>query len=387
MSNPGELAIQEASGSRAWHLFQWLLVAALVYVLISAVNVIGGGFKLAAGEQAGQLFEFAANPFVALMVGIVATALIQSSSTVSSVIVGMVAGGLPVTIAVPMIMGANIGTTVTNTLVSLGYVTQREDFRRAFSAATVHDFFNLLAVTIFLPLEIAFGLLEKLALASASLLLGDSSFSMGGFNFVRMATDPFVRLLRDFGGLFPGELGSGLAMIVVGVGLIFLSITWIGRLLKELLVGRAKRILHGAIGRGPLTGIASGTVVTVLVQSSSTTTSLMIPLAGSGAFSLKQIYPFTLGTNIGTCITALLAATAITGPLALHALEIALVHLFFNVLGVTLIFGLPPLRNLPVRGAEWLAKLASENRILAAAWVLGVFVAIPLGLILLGSML
>jgi sodium-dependent phosphate cotransporter len=60
-------------------------------------------------------------------------------------------------------------------------------------------------------------------------------------------------------------------------------------------VGRARELLHKALGRGPLTGIASGTLVTVMVQSSSTTTSLMIPLAGGGVFSTRQLYPFTLG--------------------------------------------------------------------------------------------
>ncbi|MEI5617209.1 thymidylate synthase, partial [Streptomyces brasiliscabiei] len=90
-------------------------------------------------------------------------ALIQSSSTVTSIIVGLVAGGLPVELAIPMIMGANIGTTVTNTLVSLGHVRYKDEFKRAFASATIHDFFNLLAVAIFLPLEMAFGILEKIS--------------------------------------------------------------------------------------------------------------------------------------------------------------------------------------------------------------------------------
>ena len=105
-----------------------------------------------------------------MILGTLATALVQSSSTVTSVIVGMVAGGLPVSIAVPMIMGANMGTTITNTIVSLGMARQKDVFRRAFAAATVHDFFNLLAVAILLPLELMFGLLDRLSgwLAGAS---------------------------------------------------------------------------------------------------------------------------------------------------------------------------------------------------------------------------
>ena len=100
-------------------VLSWLGVIALVYILIFAAGLIGTGFKTIAGEQAQQLFEFAKNPFAGLLVGTLCTALIQSSSTITSIIVGLVAGGLPVAIAVPMIMGANIGTTITNTLVSL----------------------------------------------------------------------------------------------------------------------------------------------------------------------------------------------------------------------------------------------------------------------------
>ena len=134
----------------------WLLVLALVYLLLAAVAGIGDGFKLAAGDNARELFAFASNPIIALVVGLVATAIFQSSSTVTSIIVGLVAGGLPLGIAIPMVMGANIGTSLTSTLVSLGHVRNGEEFRRAFAAATVHDSFNLCAVAILLPLEILF---------------------------------------------------------------------------------------------------------------------------------------------------------------------------------------------------------------------------------------
>lgn len=100
----------------------WLMVIGLVYLLITAVGTISAGFKIATGGQAKELFAFATNPFLGLIIGTMATALIQSSSTVTSIIVALVAGGLPIAVAVPMIMGANIGTTITNTIVSLGHV-------------------------------------------------------------------------------------------------------------------------------------------------------------------------------------------------------------------------------------------------------------------------
>ena len=369
------------SGAGSGQVLSWLFLLALVYLLIAAVGIVGNGFKIATGDQARQLFEFATNPFVGLMIGIVATALIQSSSTVSSIIVGFVAGGLPVATAIPMIMGSNIGTTLTNTLVSLGHVRDKDEFRRAFAAATVHDFFNLIAVAIFLPLELAFGLLERVSLVVAEALVGGANVSMKSMNVMAMATQPLTGTVEGLATTLP-PVAAGIVMVVVGIAMIFLAIRFIGTLLKQLMVGRAKAVMHAAIGRGPVAGIASGAIVTVLVQSSSTTTSLMVPLAGSGAFSLRQIYPFTLGTNIGTTVTALLAATAVTGALALYALEIALVHLFFNVFAVALIFTLPILRDLPIWGAEWLAGLAAERKVFAAAWVLGVFIVLPALLIL-----
>ncbi|ASJ70930.1 Na/Pi symporter [Granulosicoccus antarcticus] len=370
---PADARLLEREQKGTWQ--QWLGVAALVYLLICAVGMIGSGFKAATGDQAEQLFAFAINPFAGLVVGTVATALIQSSSTVTSIIVGLVAGGLPVAVAVPMVMGANIGTSITNTLVSLGHVREKKEFSRAFSAATVHDFFNLFSVVIFLPLEIAFGLLEKTGKLLAQPFYGGADASMSSMNFVKTATAPVVNTAKNV-FLSLGDPLGGVVLALFGIALIFLSITLVGRLLKKLMVGRARDIMHTAIGRGPLSGILSGTLVTTLVQSSSTTTSLMVPLAGSGAFTLKQIYPFTLGANIGTCLTAVLAATAVTGN-AEAALQIAFIHLTYNVVGVIVIYGLPFLRYLPVRAAEWLGQTAAENKSVALAYILGVFFVIP----------
>lgn len=354
---------------------QWVSVAFLVYLLICAVGTIGGGFKMATGGHAKELFAFASNPFAGLVIGTVATALIQSSSTVTSIIVGLVAGGLPVSIAVPMVMGANIGTSITNTIVSLGHVRAKEEFKRAFSAATVHDFFNLLSVVIFLPFEMAFGILEKMGSWLSGLFYGAGDASIKSFNFVKAATAPLVDSFKGVAESMGDQMG-GTLLIVFGIILIFVSITLIGKLLKHLMVGKAKDIMHTAIGRGPVSGIASGTLVTVLVQSSSTTTSLMVPLAGSGSFKLRDIYPFTLGANIGTCVTAVLAATAVTGN-AQAALQIAFIHLTYNVLGVVVIYGIPFLRSVPINSAQWLGATAAENKIAALGYIIGVFFLVP----------
>lgn len=359
-------------------LFNWLTVIALVYTILVAVGAVSHGFKGFSGgaEGAAQIFAFANNPFVALLLGILATALVQSSSTVTSVIVGLVAGGLPMAMAVPMIMGANLGTTITNTIVSLGHIRDRDEFRRAFAAATVHDFFNLMAVFIFLPLELMFGLLQHSAEALSHLLVGSADISMKGVDFMKPLTAPAMQLIDGAVAFLPGK-GPALATIVIGILLILGSVTYLGKVLQKVLVGRAKALLHKALGRGPVSGIASGTLVTIMVQSSSTTTSLMIPLAGGGVFTTRQLYPFTLGANIGTTITALLAATAIGGSGAELALTIALVHVLFNLFAVALIYGVPFLRELPLKAAEWLARVGSENKMLALGYVGGLFFALP----------
>ncbi len=362
-------------GGKKNKILAWLEVILLVYLLITAVSLISSGFKLAAGEQAEELFAFATNPFAGLIVGTMATALIQSSSTVTSIIVGLVAGGLPVTIAVPMIMGSNIGTTITNTLVSLGHISSKKEFRKAFAAATIHDFFNLISVVIFLPLETTTHFLEKFAIFISQFFIGEELKSMDNFNVIKEITAPFANIFKYLTGILQKPF-DGIILIIFSISLIFISILYIGKMLKILMVGRAKVMLKTAINKGPIISIFSGTVVTIFVQSSSTTTSLVVPLAGTGLLTLEEIYPFTLGANIGTCITALLAATTVTDN-TVAALEIAMVHLLYNVLGVIIIYGISFLRNLPILGAKTLANIASEKKYIALLYIITVFFLLP----------
>lgn len=375
-----------ATRSSLWRVLQWLAVVALVYLLLAAVGLIATGFKMAAGDQARSLFEFARNPFSGLVIGTVSTAIIQSSSTVSSIIVGLVAGGMPVTIAIPMIMGANIGTSLTNTLVSLGHIRAGEEFRRAFAAATIHDFFNLLSVVVFLPLELMFHPLERLSYWTSGLMSGGGAVDLGDTDLMDAAISPLVDGLAHGVAQWGSPVVAGTLLSLVGVTGILLVIMGLSRLLRQIMVGRALRWLNAAMGRGPVSGILFGTGITMLVQSSSTTTSLVVPLAATGHFSLRQIYPFTLGANIGTCITALLAAAAVTEGNVRFGLEIALVHFWYNVLGVLLIYGLPFLRDLPIRCAEWLADLSTRNKWCAFGYIAGVFFIVPSLLLAITSM-
>ncbi len=356
----------------------WLTVVLLVYLLLVGVAVIGAGFKWISGgaDGAAQIFEFASNPVVGVILGTLATALVQSSSTVTSVIVGLVAGGVPVSIAVPMIMGANMGTTITNTIVSLGNLSERTAFRNSFQAATVHDFFNFFCILIFLPIEILFSPLEKLGGVAARFFSGGPDASVSDFNVLGAITKPVASWIVDSLSFLPPTVGA-LLVIVIGVVFVISSVLLLGKSLRAVMTGRAKHIVQRAIGGGQARGIASGTVITVLVQSSSTTTSLVVPLAGSGVLTVREVFPFTMGANIGTCITALLAATAVGGEYGVFAMQIALVHLFYNTFGVLLFSLTPVLKEMPVRAALWLGRKTEENRGYAFAYIFSVFFALP----------
>ena len=370
----------------------WIAILVAIWILITAVSVIGDGFSTAVGDQAEELFQFATNPFVALTIGILATVGTQSSSTTTSIVVGLAAGGLPMEIAIPMLMGANLGTTMTSTLVSVGMVGNKDQFRRAFSAATVHDFFNITSVVILLPLELTTGFLQRTSEAVSDALTGGGD---GGGNIVSSAFTAFgdvISAVTSPGADFVDwavsplpDVTAGILQIVIGIALILVIITFIGNMMKALMVGRAKEILHNAIGRGPLMGIFSGTAITVVVQSSSTTTSLVVPMAGSGAFSLKQIYPFTVGANIGTTLTALIASFAFSGVEGTLALQAALIHLFYNLASAIIIFGIPFLRPLPLQGARWLGGVVAERKIFGVLWVLGISIVLPLTFILVST--
>lgn len=367
---------------RTRKIVEWLSIVIAVYILITAVSVIGSGFGAATGGQAEQIFTFAQNPVVGLVIGILATVLTQSSSTTTSIVVGMVAGGLPLATAIPILMGANVGTTMTSTLVSLGAAGDRNQFRRAFSAASVHDMYNLLSVAIFFPLEWTFGILDRVGTWFAGITTGSDGgliatlFTALG-DGVSTVTDPGADIVEaGMLAAFP-PMWAGIAMILIGVALILLVIKFISNMLKVLLVGNVEKLFHKAIGRGPISGIFSGLLITVMVQSSSTTTSLAVPLAASGKFSLWQIYPFTVGANVGTTMTAVIAAFGFTGGEATAAMTAAAVHLFYNIFSALVIFSLPFLRPIPIRGATWLGKLGAQNKLYVVAWLAGLFVVLP----------
>lgn len=350
-----------------------ILLGALLFGFFVGLDMMGLSFKLFGKGFAEGLIERTSNPFVSLFVGILATTLVQSSSTTTSMIVALVAAGaLTIEGAIPMVMGANIGTSVTNTLVSLAHVTRREEFQRAFAGATVHDFFNWLAVLILLPLEMATGYLARSATFFETVLEG-----AGGFRLF----DPLKAVVRPVSSGLAELFGnSGILVLIVGVGLLIASLKFLVDLLKVLMTGRAEATLHRTLFRSAIAATTAGLVVTVMVQSSSITTSLMVPLVGAGVVTLEQIFPFTIGANIGTTVTAMLAALSTGSP---AAVSVALSHLIFNLSAAVLIYVPKPIRAIPLTLAKTLGKMAARNRLLAAAYILVFFFGLPILLLLL----
>ena len=316
-------------------------------------------------------------PFVSLMAGMLATVLFQSSSVTTSIIVGLVsAGTLSITGAVPMIMGANLGTSVTNTLVSLGYVKDTKNFKKAFAAATVHDFFNILSVAIILPLELMTGFIEKMAVYSSSLLYG----SVAGFKYkspIKAAIKPPVKAMKGFVLDTFGTDISGVVMMILAGVIIIAALGFIVKTMKVLVESHKGELINNLLSKNAYGSILFGIVLTISVQSSSITTSLLIPMAGSGLLNLKAIYPITIGANIGTTATAMIAA--LTGNAA--GLSIALVHLFFNLIGTMIFFPIERMRNIPIKMAEMLAESIEKTRLIGFGYIGFVFFALPISMI------
>ena len=352
------------------------LVVALLYLFLTGVELLSGGFKTMGAGFVDGLFEGVSNPLGGLFVGLLATVLVQSSSVSTSVIVGLVASGVVgADEAVPMIMGANLGTTVTNTLASLGHMRRDMEFRRAFAAATVHDFFNILAVIVFLPLELATGYLSSTAGWITEQVIGSSGaeFNSPLKAAVKMPAGWVKDLLSGVGA---GGNWMGGLMILIGLVFIFLALAYITRNMRLLVADRVEAAINRTLGAGSgFVAILLGAIITVSVQSSSITTSVLVPLAASGVLTLENIYPVTLGANVGTTVTALMAALATGNP---AAVTVAVVHTLFNLSGIALFYPIRALRRIPLRLAAGLADVAAKRRGTAIIYAVGVFVVVPL---------
>ncbi|XP_051821871.1 sodium-dependent phosphate transport protein 2B-like [Antechinus flavipes] len=441
-----------------------ILILVFLYFFICSLDILSSAFQLVGGKIAGEIFRDGSilnNPMTGLMIGILVTAMVQSSSTSTSIVVSLVSSSLmTVKAAIPIVMGANIGTSITNTIVALMQAADRDEFRRAFAGGTVHDFFNWLSVLVLLPLEIMTGYLYHLTDAivkTFNIKRGEDAPDL-----LKVITDPFTKLIVRLDKKVITEIATGneaaknksliktwcktfknqtlsnvtvpspenctspsfcwtngnttwtlmnitykqniakckhafvdvnLSDETIGFILLTLSLLLLGtclilmiKVLNSMLKGQIAAAIKKTINTdfpfpfAWLTGyfaILVGAGMTFIVQSSSVFTSAITPLVGIGVISLERAYPMTLGSNIGTTTTAIMAALASPGSTLHNSLQIALCHFFFNVSGILLWYPIPFMR-LPIHLARGLGNISATYRWFAIFYLVLFFFLIPL---------
>uniref|UniRef100_A0A8C6VXN5 Sodium-dependent phosphate transport protein 2A n=1 Tax=Nothobranchius furzeri TaxID=105023 RepID=A0A8C6VXN5_NOTFU len=428
----------------AFTLFKIPLLFLLLYIFVCSLDILSSAFQLAGGRVAGNIFQenaILSNPVAGLVVGILVTVLVQSSSTSTSIVVSLVSASLlDVRSAIPIIMGSNIGTSVTNTIVALMQAGEREEFERAFAGATVHDCFNWLSVMALLPLEAVSGLLRHLSQVAVNTLQlrnGENAPEL-----LKVLTEPLTKVIIQLDQSVITAIANGdqnqrnkslvkrwcqtswlqhvytvllyhmsflhvcctlltgrhlfvdCSLSDLAVGLILLTcsllvlcscLILLVKLLNSLLKGQVASSINKILNTDfsyPFTWLAGylavlvGAGMTFLVQSSSVFTSAITPLIGIGVISIERAYPLTLGSNLGTTTTALLAALASPGEKLAAATQVALCHFFFNLFGILLWYPIPATR-LPIRMSRALGRCTARYRWFAVLYLVVCFLLFP----------
>lgn len=350
----------------------WSISSIILYVLIFffALDLMSNSLKILGADITQSFFHAADNPFIGLFIGLLATAIIQSSSTTTSVTVALVASGaINYATAIPIIMGANIGTTITATLISIAFIGQQKKFPRALSTALTHNFFNVILVLVLFPLEYYYGILSSSALSitnifSDSLIATNKSTTIPiGFSISK----PVIQFVDNV-----------YLVLIASFSLLVFSIKFLAKSIYEVLVVNRNSDIN-SLFNNRYKSFSFGLVLTAGVQSSSVTTSFAVPVAATGEISVKNIFPFILGANIGTTITAFFATLFSSEA----ALVIAFAHLLFNVFGVIIFLPFATLRNLPVKMAMRFVELTLQHKIIGFIYLLFIFFILPFTLIYL----
>ncbi|RNE49914.1 Na/Pi symporter [Corynebacterium alimapuense] len=367
--------------SRFGSTMRWLTVALTIVLMISSIYLILDGATGLGSATVSRLFVLAANPIIGLLIGILATATIQSSSTVTALTVAAVAtGGVSVPVAVPIILGANVGTTITPLILAFSYLGDRKQFQRAFTSASLHTWFNLIFVVAAFLLEMLFHPLQQLtwflseALTSGGQTAGSST---GGAVFSFFS--PLMKTIghRGFLGSIMSTQTASMMSILIGAILVLLCMQVLKAQLSVLTAATTRPLLERSSGASDALGFFSGTTATMAVQASSVTISSLLPFAAARSLSLRNILVITLGANVGTTFMALLTALAVPGAIGTFAIQAALVHVTFNVLSTLIMLLILPLRELVIRLAERSGKLAVGSCPKAVAWMLGGYFLLP----------
>lgn len=357
--------------------YQSIIVKAVVIFIsimlfLLSIELMGVSIGAITGGMVENISKVTENPFIGLFIGLLSTALLQSSSTTTSIAVAAVASGaIGLQNAIPIILGANIGTTITSTIISMSYIPKQEEFRRAVAAGTSHDFFNILTVILLFPLEVKYQFLERLSayISSGIHVAGRSGIQQGSaFGFSSIFETPTEWLVSNVGPIIS---------LLLGIVLLFACIKFISKWLYKILIGRTKAQFESMVFKNRFRAFGWGLVITSVAQSSSLTTSLIVPLVATGKVKVKKAFQFILGANIGTTITALLAAIFQSEA----AISLAIVHLLFNLIGVLIFFFVPYLSKIPVYLAKKMGQMTTQARLIGFAYIFIAFFILPFTLI------
>ncbi|XP_056394436.1 sodium-dependent phosphate transport protein 2C [Hyla sarda] len=440
------------------------LLIGFLYLFICSLDVLSSAFQLVGSKLTGDIFsdnDVLANPIAGLVIGVLLTILVQSSSTSSSIIVSMVSSGiLNVRASIPIIMGVNVGTSVTSTLVSLAQSGDRNEFRRAFGGSAVHGMFNWLTVIILLPIELGSGYLFHVSNA----IIKSFNIHAGGDapDILKVITRPFTDLIikldssviagnaigdpeyantslikrwcvtnkinvteyipatnltncsvvtcfTNASGTFIentfiikenvercvhifahaqlSDIAAGLILLTASLLVLCTCLILIVKLLNSVLKGQIAQVIKKIINADfpfPFSWLSGylaifvGAVMTFVVQSSSVFTSAIVPLMGVGVITMNRAYPLFLGSNIGTTTTAVLAALASPAESLSESVQVAFIHLFFNLSGIVLWYVVPYFR-LPIHVAKKFGDITAKYRWFAVLYLLVSFIFLPLG--------
>lgn len=351
---------------------KYLSVIGAVMIFMLSINLLSHSFQGIREDVASSILLVTTNPFIGLFIGLLLTAVIQSSSISTSIIVALVGSGtISLSAAVPIVMGANVGTTLTSTIVSLSYITHKRAFRKAISAGVVHDVYNIILVVLLFPLEHYYQALSRTSLWLVNSLSITNAQSDDNLVYLGFSPD------GGLGESFLDTIGINWLLLILSFSMLFFSIKYISNIISKSLIGESKDKLKEYLFYNPYKAFLWGGTLTAAVQSSSITTSLIIPLVATSKVSLMKSFPFIIGANIGTTITALVASFFATEV----AVSIAIVHLLFNLLGVLIFLPLSSMRRIPVTIAAFFGHLTLRNRLYGFLYIILMFFIIPFLLI------
>jgi solute carrier family 34 (sodium-dependent phosphate cotransporter) len=353
-----------------------LYILGTLVLFVFALDLMISSLQQLSSTAAETILLATSNPFTGLFIGLLITAMIQSSSTATSLVVALVASGaITIDSAIPIIMGANIGTTITSTIVSLGFINKKKEFRRAVAAGTYHDFFNILTVLILFPLEYYYGFLSNL-----SGWITENFFTISKVKDPGVYT-PFWTGFTPIIDFLVDAIPSGFLLALFSFALLFSSIVLFRKLISGLLLAGSPQKFSRFFFKNTFKSFIWGLVTTAAIRSSTITSSVVVPIVAQKITTLRKAAPFILGANMGTTVTAFIAATL--NASSVSAISIALAHFLFNFIGFLIFFPIPFLRNIPLMLANGLGQLTIRYRLAGFVYILVIFFFIPFSLIYL----